>query len=62
MRTSKQPKKRIVLDLTPDQHEELSRRAEALGTTISNMVRMALHLPSDVKQGTRNDLIPKKKV
>jgi hypothetical protein len=55
MPTSKQPKKRLVLDLSPEQHDELSERARRLNLTVANMVRRALQLP-DVDARSRTDL------
>jgi hypothetical protein len=52
---SAQLRKRLVVRLAPDQHEELMRCAREHRLTLANLVRRALKLP-DEQPGTRNDL------
>lgn len=57
---SNQAKKRIIVDVTPKQHDELKDRAIRLGLTLSNMVRRALMIPED-SHGRRYDIENKSK-
>jgi hypothetical protein len=59
MGTSKQPKKRLVIDISPAQHAELSQRAAQLQLSLSNMIRRALLLP-DEQARARVDLPDRK--
>jgi len=52
---SKQPKKRLIVDLTPEEHAIVSARARAAGLTISQWFRKLAKLPM-VKPGQRTDL------
>jgi uncharacterized protein (DUF1778 family) len=51
-------KKRIVVDVTPDQHAQLAAIAKLAGLTLSNYMRRKLDLPAD-QQGKRKDLVKK---
>lgn len=52
---SAQDNVRLVVTISKFQRNELHRRADALGLTVSNMVRRALTLPEE-EHGRRKDL------
>ncbi len=52
---SRQPKRRLVIEVTPDQHIQLQQTAQKLGVSLGNMIRRSLLLP-DIKQGQRCDI------
>ena len=57
---SAQPKRPILIDFAPWEHDEIARRAAAAGISLRNVVRRALGFP-ELRQGQRVDIKPVKR-
>jgi hypothetical protein len=56
MASSKQPRRRIIFEVTPSEWADIKARADRAGLTIASMLRRALLLPDEIRRGQRTDL------